>query len=243
MNVTVFSEHGKAHRENPAVLKQHPHGIQQTLKELFDGAGIQTTAVWQDDGDDGSMLTDEILDDTDVLVWWGHCMHENVSDALVEKIIKRVQCGMGCVFLHSAHMSKPFRRLLGTGCTLKWREVNERERLWVTAPSHPIAAGLPEHIELTDEEMYGEHFDIPAPDELVFIGWFEGGEVFRSGVTYMRGKGKIFYFQPGHESNSSYRNPAVRRILVNAVTWAAPAFPIGKPAECPRVDPLEKIGK
>lgn len=243
MKVTVFSEYGKAHRENPEVIKQHPHGIHQTLKELFGGAGMDVVAVWQDDGDDGSMLTDEILDGTDVLVWWGHCMHENVSDALVEKIIKRVQCGMGCVFLHSAHMSKPFRRLLGTGCTLKWREVNERERLWVTAIAHPIAAGLPEHIELTDEEMYGEHFDIPAPDELVFIGWFEGGEVFRSGVTYTRGKGKIFYFQPGHESNSSYRNPAVRRILVNAVNWAAPAFPIGKPAECPRVDPLEKIGK
>ncbi len=242
MNVTVFSEHGKGHRENPEVVKQHPHGIQQTLKELFDGAGMHTTAVWQDDGDDGSMLTDEILNGTDVLVWWGHAMHENVSDALVEKIVKRVQCGMGVLFLHSAHMSKPFRRLLGTGCTLKWRD-NDRERLWVSAPAHPIAAGLPEHIELAEEEMYGEHFDIPTPDELVFIGWFAGGEVFRSGVTYTRGKGKIFYFQPGHESNPSYHNPDVRKILVNAVNWLAPAFPIGAPVECPHVAPLENTGK
>ena len=197
--------------------------------------------MYQDDGDDGSMLTDEILDKTDVLVWWGHCMHDKVSDALVEKIVARVLCGMGCIFLHSAHLSKPLRRLLGTGCTLKWREVNERERLWVTAPAHPIAAGLPEHIELESEEMYGEHFDIPTPDELVFIGWFEGGEVFRSGVTYNRGKGKIFYFQPGHESNPSYHNPLVRKILINAANWVAPSFEIGKPAECSCVAPLEKI--
>lgn len=241
MNVTVFSEHGKAHRDNPDVLGQHPAGIHETLKALFSGAGFDTTAVYQDDGDDGSMLTDEILDKTDVLVWWGHCMHDKVSDALVEKIVARVLCGMGCIFLHSAHLSKPLRRLLGTGCTLKWREVNERERLWVTAPAHPIAAGLPEHIELESEEMYGEHFDIPTPDELVFIGWFEGGEVFRSGVTYNRGKGKIFYFQPGHESNPSYHNPLVRKILINAANWVAPSFEIGKPAECSCVAPLEKI--
>ena len=241
MNVTVFSEHGKAHRDDPDVVRQHPAGIHETLKALFSGAGFDTTAVYQDDGDDGSMLSDEILDKTDVLVWWGHCMHDRVSDALVEKIVARVLCGMGCIFLHSAHLSKPLRRLLGTGCTLKWREENERERLWVTAPAHPIAAGLPEHIELESEEMYGEHFDIPTPDELVFIGWFEGGEVFRSGVTYNRGKGKIFYFQPGHESNPSYHNPLVRKILINAANWVAPSFEIGKPAECSCVAPLEKI--
>ena len=242
MKITVFSEHGKAHRESEGVLKQHPDGIQETLKALFKGEGFETTAVYQDDGDDGSMLTDEILNGTDVLVWWGHCMHDSVSDELVEKICKRVLGGMGCVFLHSAHMSKPFRRLLGTGCTLKWREVNERERLWVVSPAHPIAAGLPEHIELSDEEMYGEPFDIPNPDDTVFIGWFEGGEVFRSGVTYHRGRGKIFYFQPGHESNPSYHNPLVRKILVNAVNWVKPLSPVTEPAGCPCVEPLEKIG-
>lgn len=242
MKVTVFSEYGEGHRSNPEVLKQHPHGIQETLRELFSGAGFETVAVYQDDNDDGSMLTDEILNETDVLVWWGHCMHDKVSDALVDKIQLRVLCGMGMIFLHSAHMSKPFRRLTGTGCTLKWREINERERLWVTAPAHPIAKGLGECVELEAEEMYGEHFDIPAPDELVFIGWFQGGEVFRSGVTYTRGKGRVFYFQPGHESNPSYHNPDVRKILINAANWAAPAATIGKPAECPCVAPKEKIG-
>ena len=241
MKVTVFSEYGAGHRDNPEVVRQYPHGIQETLRELFAGAGFETTAVYQDDNDDGSMFTDEILNDTDVLVWWGHCMHDKVSDALVDKIQSRVLCGMGMIFLHSAHMSKPFRRLMGTGCTLKYREVNERERLWVAAPAHPIAEGVGECVEITAEEMYGEHFDIPTPDELVFIGWFQGGEVFRSGVTYTRGRGKVFYFQPGHETNPSYHNPEIRKILINAVKWAAPVAPIGKPAECPWAAPKEKI--
>lgn len=241
MKVTVFSEWGNWHRTDVNVVKQHPRGIHETLKELFSEAGFDTTAVYQDDNDCGRQLTDEILNETDVLVWWGHAMHDAVSDELVDKIQARVLGGMGIIFLHSAHMSKPFRRLMGTGCTLKWREVNENERLWVVAPSHPIAAGLGEKVELSAEEMYGEHFDIPAPDELVFIGWFKGGEVFRSGVTYTRGKGKVFYFQPGHETNPSYHNAEIRKILVNAVNWAAPLSPVTKPAECPCVAPLEKI--
>lgn len=243
MRVTIFSEYGSVHRGWAEVKQLHPHGIQQTLKEIFDKAGFETTAVYQDDNDDGRQLTDEILDNTDVLVWWAHCMHENVSDALVEKIVTRVLGGMGCIFLHSAHLAKPLRRLLGTSCTLKWREINERERLWVTAPGHPIAAGLPEHIDLAHEEMYGEFFDIPKPDDLVFVGWFQGGEVFRSGVTYTRGKGKIFYFQPGHESNESYFNEYVQKILVNAVNWAAPSGPVTGAATCPCVQPLEPIGE
>lgn len=242
MKITVFCEYGNKLRSDPDVLKQHPSGIQQTLRGLFSEAGLDCTAVYYDDGDDGRQLTDEVLNNTDVLVWWGHCMHENISDELADKVRKRVLCGMGAVFLHSAHMSKPFRWLLGTGCTLKWREIDERERLWVTSPAHPIADGLPEHIELDGEEMYGEHFDIPTPDDVVFIGWFEGGEVFRSGVTYTRGRGKVFYFQPGHETNASYADPYVRKILVNAVKWAAPTAPIGAPACCPMTEPLERIG-
>lgn len=164
-----------------------------------------------------------------------------MPDALAEKIAARVQGGMGAIFLHSAHMSKPFRRLMGTSCTLKWREVNERERLWITDPAHPIAAGLPEYVDIAHEEMYGEFFDIPKPDETVFIGWYQGGEVFRSGVTYRRGLGKVFYFQPGHETNESYYNENVRKILLNAAAWARPVCPIKSELACPNVKALEKF--
>ena len=243
IRVTVFAEHGERHRGLAEIKKQHPEGLHRTLKDIFDqDVDLCTVAVCQDDDDDGKMLTDEILQRTDVLVWWGHTLHEKVSDTLVEKIVSRVLGGMGCIFLHSAHMSKPFRRLMGTGCTLKWREMGERERLWVTAPGHPIAEGLPETIAIEHEEMYGEYFDIPKPDEIVFLGWFQGGEVFRSGVTYTRGKGKIFYFQPGHESNESYHHPQIQHILKNAVHWAAPCGAITEPFGCPNiVTPFEKL--
>ena len=231
MNITIFSEYGKDFRENEAIRAMHPKGLHETLKEIFSSVGHVTT-VYQDDGDHCARFTEEILNNTDVLVWWGHSMHEDVPDSLAEKIAARVQCGMGVIFLHSAHMSKPFRRLMGTSCTLKWREVNERERLWVIDPVHPIARGVGEYVEIAHEEMYGESFDIPAPDETVFIGWYQGGEVFRSGVTYRRGRGKVFYFQPGHETNESYYNEKVRLILQNAAKWAAPPrrLPKNRPA-------------
>lgn len=123
--------------------------------------------------------------------------HDRVDDAVVERVQQRVWEGMGLIVLHSGHFSKIFKKLMGTGCDLKWREAGEKERLWVVNPAHPIAAGLPEYITLEHEEMYGEHFDIPAPDELIFVSWFEGGEVFRSGCTFSRGQGKIFISGPG----------------------------------------------
>jgi trehalose utilization protein len=146
---------------------------------------------------------------------------------------------MGLIVLHSAHFSKIFRKLMGTSCDLKWREANEKERLWVVNPAHPIAAGLPEYITLEHEEMYGEHFDIPAPDELIFVSWFEGGEVFRSGCTFYRGQGRIFYFRPGHETYPTYHNPQILKVIRNAVRWAAPAG-AAKPVRG-NVKPLEPI--
>ena len=166
-------------------------------------------------------LSDAVLTATDVLVWWGHMRHHEVPDDKVEKVVARVWEGMGFVGLHSAHYSKPFQRLMGTQCGLKWRVDNKKEILWVVDPTHPIAAGINEKIELPQTEMYGEWFQIPAPDELVFISWFEGGEVFRSGCCWKRGKGRVFYFRPGHETLPIYHHSDVRRVLRNAVRWAA----------------------
>jgi trehalose utilization protein len=168
-------------------------------------------------------LTKEVLKETDVLMWWGHAAHDEVSSKIVKRVQKRILKGMGLVAMHSAHASKIFRRMMGTGCMLRWREAGERERLWNVAPGHPITAGLTdEYFELEHTEMYGEFFDIPPPDELIFLSWFEGGEVFRSGCTWRRGAGKIFYFRPGHETYPIYYDAKVRRVLANAVRWAAP---------------------
>ena len=165
-----------------------------------------------------------------------HCfgcgVHGNAVGFLME------HSGMGFIPLHSSHFALPFKRLMGTSCTLLWRDDN-RERLWCSAPAHPIAAGIPAHFELANEEMYGEFFDIPNPDDVVFIGWFSGGEVFRSGVTFHRGLGKIFYFQPGHETCPTYHDPVIRQVIKNAVNWAKPTMRTGK-LVCVHPEPLEK---
>jgi trehalose utilization protein len=178
-----------------------------------------STAVLQDP-EHG--LTEERLTRTDVLTWWGHMAHEQVADAVAERVQRRVLEGMGLIVLHSGHYSKVFRRLMGTSCSLTWREADEKERLWVCNPGHPIAAGIDRCFELPAEEMYGEPFGIPPPEEQVFISWFEGGEVFRSGCCWRRGNGRIFYFRPGHETYPTYHDPNVRRVIANAVHWAAP---------------------
>ena len=165
---------------------------------------------------------DDVLDNTDVLTWWGHMAHDEVRDDIVDKVQKRVLDGMGLLVLHSGHLSKIFRKLMGTTCDLKWREIGEKERLWVIEPSHPIVDGVNEYIELEHAEMYGERFDIPEPDTLLFVSWFAGGEVFRSGCVYHRAHGRIFYFRPGHETYPIYHNPEILRVIGNAVRWLAP---------------------
>ena len=171
------------------------------------------------------------LEDTDVLVWWAHVAHDRVPDEIALRVKEYVNRGMGFIALHSAHPSKPMQYILGTSGTLQWRE-GDRARVWCTCPTHPIAKGIPASFELPSEEMYGEYFDIPKPDDLVFISWFAGGEVFRSGCTWTRGYGKIFYFQPGHETQRSYYVPEVRQIIKNAVRWANPVVRMPK-LECP----------
>jgi trehalose utilization protein len=224
LRVTVWNEfvHEKS---NPKVAAVYPRGIHGAIAEavaerLGPEAVVRTATLEQPEHG----LTEAVLAETDVLIWWGHTAHDLVADEVVDRVQRRVLEGMGLVVLHSGHGSKVFRRLMGTGCMLRWREAGERCRLWVVDPSHPIVDGLGrEYLELEHTEMYGEHFDIPAPDELVFIGWFEGGEVFRSGCTFRRGKGKLFYFEPGHETYPIYHDANIRRVIANAVRWAAPA--------------------
>ena len=238
IKVTVWNEfrHEHIHEE---VREVYPDGLHRAIAEgLEQEEGLTVRTATLPEPEHG--LTQEALDDTDVLIWWGHMAHHEVEDEIVERVHRRVLEGMGLVVLHSGHFSKIFKKLMGTSCDLKWREAKEKERIWVVDPAHPIAAGLPEYFEIKPEEMYGEHFDIPAPDELVFISWFEGGEVFRSGCTYKRGQGKIFYFRPGHETYPTYYHPLVRRVIANGVRWAAPSG-AAKPVRGNH-KPLESLG-
>ncbi|MGE0758473.1 MAG: ThuA domain-containing protein [Pirellulaceae bacterium] len=224
LRVTVWNEFIHE-RQHEAVRVHYPAGIHAVVAQALQqhlGSHVDVRTATFDQPEHG--LPEDVLAATDVLTWWGHAAHDRVDDTLVDRVQQRVLSGMGLLVMHSGHASKIFRRLMGTSCMLRWREAAERERLWIVDPSHPIAAGLEgECFELTHTEMYGEFFDIPAPDEIVFISWFEGGEVFRSGCTFRRGKGKIFYFRPGHETFPIYHNAQVQRVLANAVQWLAPS--------------------
>ena len=237
INVTVWNEY-RHEREEERFARVYPDGIHEAIAAgLREHPDLAVRTATLDEPEQG--LTDGVLNGTDVLLWWGHKAHREVTDETVDRVQARVLAGMGLIALHSGHHSKVFKRLTGTTCDLKWREANEKERLWVVAPGHPIVAGLGEYIELDQEEMYGEHFDVPPPDELVFVSWFAGGEVFRSGLCYHRGAGKIFYFRPGHESHPTYFNPEIRRVIANAVRWAAPIA--GPQRVFGNVKPLEAI--
>ncbi len=229
LRVTVWGE-GLHEQRDAGVAERYPDGIHgaiaQGIAEHLDEAAVLRTATL---AEPEHGLTEEVLAETDVLTWWGHLAHREVSDEVVERVRRRVLAGMGLIALHSAHWSKIFTRLMGTTCTLRWRSVGERELVWTVDPAHPIAAGVPHPIVIEQQEMYGEFFDIPVPDELVFISSFSGGEVFRSGCTFRRGHGRIFYFGPGDQDYPVYHHPDVRRVIANAVRWAAPRGGGAKP--------------
>lgn len=219
VHVTIWNEF--IHEKDPRIAAVYPNGIHGAIAGMLGKTTdyvIRTATLEMPE----CGLTDEVLADTDVLIWWGHIAHDKVPDGIAEKVRLRVLDGMGLIVLHSGHLSKPFVKLMGTRCRSKWRENDEKERIWVIEPGHPIADGLPEYIELEKEETYGERFDVPAPDELVFISWFSGGEVFRSGCCYYRGAGRVFYFRPGHEEYPTFFREDITRILRNAVEWAKP---------------------
>lgn len=235
IRVTVWNEY-RHEKNDKQISRIYPDGIHNAIgTHLKYQTDFEVRTATLDEPEHG--LTTEVLTDTDVLIWWGHAAHADVQDEVVDRIHERVLDGMGLICLHSAHYSKIFMKLMGTSCSLKWRESGEKERIWVVAPGHPIAKGLDEHFEISHAEMYGEPFDIPEPDTLVFISWFPGGEVFRSGCCFYRGQGKVFYFRPGHETHPIYYDAVVLRVISNAVRWSAPVN--GPKPTFGRVQPLE----
>ncbi|MCU6480269.1 ThuA domain-containing protein [Arthrobacter sp. A2-55] len=222
LRITIWNEGvHEARQDPPAIAGYYPNGMHGAIAEglagHFPGALIRTAVL----ADPEHGLSEDVLADTDVLLWWGHLAHGDVSDEVVQRVRRHVLGGMGLLVLHSAHFSKIFISLMGTTCSLQWRNDGERELVWNVNPTHPIAEGITGPIVIPEQEMYGEFFDIPTPDDLVFISSFDGGEVFRSGVTFTRGRGRIFYFSPGDQEYPVYNQAEIRQVLANGVKWAA----------------------
>ncbi len=225
IRVTVYGENSHEQQENHPIKGIYPDGMHEAIASAIReqlGAAVEVRTVVLQDPEHG--LTDEVLANTDVLTWWGHMAHDKVEDAVVNRVHARVLSGMGILVLHSGHFSKIFKKLMGTSCSLCWRD-GDTENVWTVAPGHPIAAEVPAVFQIPEHEMYGEFFDIPAPEELIFISSFGGGEVFRSGCTWRRGHGKVFYFSPGHESNPIYHQAEIKKIIANGIQWLAPTPP------------------
>ncbi len=220
IRVTIWNEYVHEKKE-PSVAAIYPDGIHGMLAKHLAAPDLAIRTATLDAPEHG--LTQEVLNATDVLLWWGHAVHDEVSDAVVARVQQRIWEGMGILIMHSGHMSKIFRVLNGTSGKLHWREVGERERIWCIDPAHPISSGVPEHFELPYEEMYGEPFMIAGDAHVIFMSWFEGGEVFRSGFTLQRGFGHMFYFRPGHEAFPSFYNENVLKVLANGIRWLRPS--------------------
>jgi len=245
IRVLIFNEfaHEQKHENVKAI---YPCGMHATIRDFLseeDDISVETVTLFNENleiNDLESIITEEKLQNTDVIMWWGHGHHGKVPDVVAARVQQAVLGGMGAVFLHSGHHSKPFKLLMGTTCNVDWREDGDLCRVWVTDPSHPITQGIDRFIKLDNEEMYCEPFGIPEPDKLLFINWYEGGEAFRSGAIWRRGYGKIFYFQPGHETYPVYHNKDVQTVIKNGVRWAAPDGYRASELKCHHV---KKIGE
>ena len=235
VRVLVWNEfrHEKSSERVKAV---YPDGIHNAIAEFLgkeEDIVVKTACL----DDENCGISKELLDETDVIIWWGHMAHKEVPDEIAALVRDAVLDGMGAIFLHSGHHSKPFKALMGTSCNLTWRESGDSEILWVIDPAHPITRGIDRYFRLEHEETYGEPFVIPNPDKVLLIGNYSGGEVFRSGVLYERGNGKIFYFQPGHETFPTFKVPEVQTVIKNAVRFVAPSY--REPIGCPHVRRLD----
>ncbi|MBQ8606206.1 MAG: ThuA domain-containing protein [Clostridia bacterium] len=241
IRLTIYNEyyHERDMREKYQKVRDiYPNGLHTVIADKLTALAPQDFSIRFFFVETAAEITKEVLAQTDVLIWWGHCKHEEVPDEVAQNVTDAVHGGMGAIFLHSGHHSKPFKLLMGTPCSLTWREDGDRELVWTIDPAHPIAKGIGRFIKLDGEETYGEPFSVPEPDELVFIGNFEGGEVFRAGCCYKRGNGRVFYFQPGHESYPTYHNDDIIRVIYNAIHWANPVY--RRDIDCPHVKkPLE----
>jgi trehalose utilization protein len=235
--VTIWNEY-RSEVEREDVKAVYPNGLHAPIAAHLRACDMTVQIATFDEPEHG--LTDAVIDATDVLIWWGYTVHEDVADEVVDRVFNRVLQGMGLIALHSSHYSRIFKRLMGTSCSLNWRDIGEKERLWVVSPGHPIARGLGEYFEIPHVEMYGEPFDVPPPDELVLVSWFAGGDVFRSGCCYERGRGKVFYFRPGDQVYPIYFQPEVLKVIENAVRWAAPAV-IAPIQSHERLEPFERL--
>ncbi|MBE6756925.1 MAG: trehalose utilization protein ThuA [Ruminococcaceae bacterium] len=234
IKVTVWNE-GRHEKISEEVRNVYPDGIHGALAAFLDAdEDITVRTATLDDPECG--LPQEVVDDTDVMLWWGHMAHGDVPNEVVERVAAAVYAGMGLIVLHSGHHSKIFRRLMGTPCSLGWRENGDMERVWVVDPAHPITQGIDRYFELPHVETYAEPFSIPEPEKLLLIGSYEGGEVFRSGCLWRRGHGTVFYFQPGHETFPIYYQPAVQTVIKNAVRYCAPV--IRQPITCPHIEKI-----
>ncbi len=234
IKVLIYNEHIQD-KDDEKVIKVYPNGIHTAIASALNSDDFNVSYAFLENIEE--TITEEVLSETDVLIWWGHCGHNDVPDSISKLVTDAIKKGMGFIPLHSAHMSKPMVNILGSSCTLNWRDNYDKERIWVSAPYHPIAEGIPESFELSMEEMYGEPFDIPNAEDIVFMGWFSGGNVFRSGVTFRRGYGKVFYFQPGHETYPIFYNEIIQKIIKNAVIWAKPDRRLNK-LTCANIEPL-----
>ncbi|MBO4304306.1 MAG: ThuA domain-containing protein [Lentisphaeria bacterium] len=236
IRVTIWNEF-RHEKQNSAIAAIYPEGIHKAIAKGIAADDLEIRCATLDEPEHG--LTDEVIASTDVLLWWGHAAHREVRDDIVAKVHKRVLEGMGLIVLHSGHFSKIFKAVTGCSCSLKWREQGEWERLWNIDPTHPITRGIGEYFQIPHEEMYGERFDIPSDSKILFLSNFEGGNVFRSGITLERGYGKIFYFQPGHESYPIYYQKEILQIIGNAVRWARPVF--FREMQAPNTPALDEI--
>ncbi len=238
--------------------------------------GFTVQSVGLDDPQQG--LPDEVLDQAQVLIWWGHVRHTEIKPEKGRQIVERVKAGkLALIALHSAHWSTPFieamyertridarRRYpdaatkiefvpmagflaptydslltpayyaLHAGGVVKnvrvdlpncvfpsYRHDAKHSRVTMLHPEHPIAQGVPPVFEVSQTEMYDEPFHVPEPDAVIFQETFRDGGWFRGGMVWTLGKGKVFYFRPGHETYPVFKEEYPLRILENAARWLA----------------------
>ena len=225
--VVVWSE-GTANVD-PGSKKVYPNDINAAIAEglkPLEARGWEIVTASLKDPEQG--ITDELLKGTDVLIWWGHKKHGDVKDELVARIVQRVkEEGMGFISTHSSHFAKPYKKIMGSPCT--WREYKAdgtSVKVIVKEPNHPITKGVKD-FSLPKIERYSEPFGVPEPESVPLDGLYtkpDGKtEPGRMGLCWTIGKGKVFYFTPGHETYDDYFRPEVRQIFCNAVEWAASA--------------------